>query len=101
MSAHALGPWSIHEWQMYDTDGALDACGAQVVDANGCMISAGHMEGESEEGIANTRLIAAAPDLLKALAMFVHPYQQGCKLTEMERMDFAKAAIVKATGETK
>lgn len=44
------------------------------------------------------RLIAAAPDLLAALKTFVHPYQQDCRLTDMERMDAARAAIARATG---
>ena len=47
---------------------------------------------------ANARLIAAAPELLGALMMFVWPYQEQNRNTDTERQEIARAAIAKAIG---
>lgn len=59
-------------------------------------IALGNSTAEAE---ANARLIAAAPQMLEALRMFVHPYQEGNRNTETERQEIGRAAILKATGE--
>ena len=57
---------------------------------------------EDDEVDANARLIAAAPDLLEALQSIVDmdvAYQRGPKVEDA--VEVARAAIAKATGETK
>jgi hypothetical protein len=51
--------------------------------------------GTADEGKANTRLIAASPDLLEALRDMVSDRNQLSEAT----VSFAKAAIAKATGK--
>lgn len=51
-----------------------------------------------QEDIANTRLIAAAPDLLAALKLFVTQYEGGADRECRPEMAAARAAIAKATG---
>jgi hypothetical protein len=52
------------------------------------------------EAVANARLIAAAPDLLEALESLVANLAEGDFISET-RIDTARAAITKATGEVK
>lgn len=90
------GPWEFE---------AGDAGSFEIfIDPNdiGCYMviaARGPHEKRAEEMRANARLIAAAPDLLEALMTFVFPYQEGCRLSETERQEKARAAIRKATGE--
>ena len=51
----------------------------------------------SEEGAANARLIAAAPDLLDELETLVR-YAQGADIPPNVAVDRARAAIAKAAG---
>ena len=53
----------------------------------------------SEETKANAYLIAAAPDLLEALQRLVANLDEG-DFISTTRIDEARAAIAKATGET-
>lgn len=48
---------------------------------------------------ANARLIAAAPDLVEALMLFVWPYQENSGHTEHERVEKARKALSKALGD--
>jgi hypothetical protein len=47
---------------------------------------------------ANAHLIAAAPELLEALKLFVWPHQEGSRHTDTERQEIGRAVISKATG---
>lgn len=67
MSAHSPAPWAIRQWNAYDKDGALDACGHWVADANGSSIQVMTGESANEQEEADMRLVAAAPTLLMAL----------------------------------
>ena len=60
----------------------------------------------TEEYAANTRLVAAAPDLLAALQSLVKIYDSGSSIfytteTKQRALDKAKVAIDKALGEAK
>lgn len=52
-----------------------------------------------EEDLPNARLIAAAPDLLSALELMVYMIEEMTPELTGRVYEFAKAAIVKATGE--
>jgi hypothetical protein len=115
---HTPGPWSLKDWTAHDQHGAIEACGTQVVDANGHLVSAATVEDPSEGEEANARLIAAAPELLEALkearrAIGMHNAPNDCyatgPLTGNEYRDLVEcpacsaiamydAAIAKATG---
>ena len=64
--AHAPGPWINHE----DIGATYDANGNVVMTAG-----AGCPGEEGEEGRANARLIAAAPELLEACEEFVEMFK--------------------------
>ena len=82
---HTIGPWKISK----DKNDIENAMGTGV-----CALYA------DETAEANARLIAAAPDLLKALKMFVEEVQEDNQdASLMEAFIKAKAAIVKAEGE--
>jgi len=99
---HSPGPWSVKDWASHDKDGALEACGAQVVDADGHMVSACTIEGATETEEANAHLIAAAPELLATahdfdealteLGLHCECGRDNCRTTRLRR------AIAKATG---
>ena len=96
----APGPWRLHEWTSHDIHGAIEACGMQVVDADGRMVSAGAMECPSIEEEANLSLIAAAPELLEALQGLIDAHavpSSACK--ERPAYNAARKAISKALGE--
>lgn len=98
---HTAGPWSI--WNFNDDPRHIavgpEAGGIAVADvvasnAHGCYTA------ETEaQGMVNARLIAAAPDMLEAL----HLYLMDCELEKLEHnsdtYEAARAAIAKAKGE--
>ncbi len=53
---------------------------------------------DSDEGVANAHLIAAAPDLYAALAEIMHMRSTAAGVTR-EAADRARAALAKARGE--
>lgn len=97
---HSPGPWKLQAWEALDQDGAIEACGSQVVDANGCMIAACTIEGSTEMEEADARLIAAAPDLLEALKLIAAEAAEGAgSIGPAGWMGaIARVAIAKATG---
>lgn len=105
MSAkHTPGPWTVGDKNGYRANSVLAGDNA-VADVYGLPLHQ-HIGKFTEcEGLANARLIAAAPDLLEALTALVtfndaplndrRPEGYGALLAS------ARAAIAKATGETK
>lgn len=87
MSKHTEGPWEI------DTYGNLKV-GKDYVRFTGLCLSSG------QEAYANTRLIAAAPELLEALKYMLAVCPAIDEIGEEARLE-ARAAIAKAIGETK
>lgn len=92
MVKHTPGPWEVRT--VDGSIGSIDAvCGIQVAQAQEISVldrNTGH-----HQRLANTRLIAAAPELLEALTAFV----RNPGLTETERQQLAITAFTKATGE--
>lgn len=84
MSAHTPGPWIA-------ASARSSVVGLPIVASCGYAIANSHQPGD--EGLANARLIAAAPDLLVAL-------QGVLRVADRKTDEFAaaRAAIAKATG---
>lgn len=93
MSKHSPGPWGIkftpdnyrHRWSI-SSSGGFSLC---YGDGWGCEFT--------EEGDANARLIAAAPDLLEALIDSVCALE--CCGKDYPAAEKARAAIAKARGD--
>lgn len=86
MSKHTPGPWH-HE---IDTVFIRDGVSVQPVTH--------HMD---SQGMADARLIAAAPDLLEALEAMLLGWETGRGYSDAEnQIGKARAAIIKATGGT-
>jgi hypothetical protein len=83
------GPWDLDEG---DKSTVYELETSELV----AEVDRGRSAGETE---ANGRLIAAAPDLLEALKVFVWPYQEGHGLDDTERQKLGRAAIAKAEGK--
>lgn len=69
MSKHTPGPWGQDKWGSLQTEGGQDVLLRGIT-----TISAGSDE-RIAEAEANTRLIAAAPELLEALEKAVEPLE--------------------------
>ena len=95
MSAkHTPGPWLIAD---SDLVYALhEHKGRQVNRFSAAIDHYPSQGGTADEGKANARLIAAAPDLLEALAGIIKDYWLDIPLW---RVKAARVAIAKATGE--
>lgn len=93
MTARTHGPWSVESWSTHDSDGALEFCGFQVVDAQSHSVDTCTLEDESE---AHLYIIAAAPDLLAAAQLAL---AECCDLIATPAGDALQAAITKATGQ--
>lgn len=85
---HTPGPWQ------HDTGPSLSGRYHVVNDANGDMVCECY-EGADRDRETNARLIAAAPDMLKALDDLVNSFE---KHRPKEYWDAARAAIAKARG---
>lgn len=108
MSKHSQGPWRLENWTVHDQDGALEACGYQVVDAGGHALSTFITEGATESEEADICLMAAAPELLAALQEIASEYRKVLQETLAPQhqkyidtnspvLKQARAAIAKAT----
>ncbi len=103
---HTPGPWDQHI--RLDTDDRSDPRGCYLAigsDAWGefakVVVRMSHKDEDSQMGLANARLISAAPDLLEVLEALVSTLSANDEdgLTEFaEPMVAARAAIAKARG---
>ncbi|HGJ9326842.1 hypothetical protein [Pseudomonas aeruginosa] len=89
MSKHTPGPWGQDKWGSLQTEGGQDVLLRGIT-----TISAGSDE-RIAEAEANTRLIAAAPELLEALQVCIEQITALCSADDVP--DQARAAIAKAT----
>ena len=110
MSKHTQGEWvAVGGWVELDDETRADICSV-----NPCDFGQRSFGRDDDEMCANARLIAAAPDLLEALQALVNGSlldRSGNRdddgLSDAEhpslkhRVIAARAAIAKATGETK
>lgn len=91
MTKHTPGPWHVVEGKL--TKSALE------VHANSRAICELWRRGNAKTELANARLMAAAPDLLRVLVQL----EQACADEGVQGMDSllaaARAAIATATGE--
>jgi len=96
MSKHTKGPWAISKnlswsendrgWTVFKRgEGHIATVSPRIADDSG---------NASEEGLANARLIAAAPELLEALQFVMVAHGEQLDLAFQQ----AQAAIAKATG---
>ena len=90
MSKHTHGPWVFDEQGNISKGDSPDSMPLATT-------FFGYLDFGQYPRDANARLIAAAPELLEALMCFVDNEQ--FRLTERQRLDKARAAIAKATGE--
>jgi|SRR5690606_8596504 len=100
---HTPGPWQV-------SAGAVDNPRLIVENDLGlpvCAMSLRGVQGDINKMEANARLIAAAPELLVALEQLVSDYERGIHVEfggspwlkeKLEELDYARAAIAKATG---
>lgn len=86
---HTPGPWSV------DQDGVYAANGEQL----GVVFSVKSSPNWWSEGVANTNLIASAPELLEALEALVNSVEFRIDDPRSKLRDAAKLAITKAKGE--
>lgn len=101
---HTPGPWEFGRSDMATlVDGVQSKwiyAGEQYV-----AVASGHIDGDWKQVIANARLIASAPDLLKALVMIRdwddYNYQNKLDMIPITIRLFIEEAIRKATGEQK
>ena len=109
MSAHTPGPWSVVYYDAGDKDEWNDCPSIQAPEDQDCAVVhwAGFKQrywksanGDQRQIDANARLIAAAPDLLEALKVLHARYLLIIGNEGPEALQ-ARAAIAKATGETK
>lgn len=125
--SHTPGPWTVEEEWYSDAFPVVDARGFQIVEAQDMPILLGYterlgighwaekpgeayLELDSDEVLANARLIAAAPELLAALKPFAEePISDDAychrgvvpkgECIRCSRIIAARAAIQKAKGE--
>ena len=102
MSAHTPGPWYFDEDDRAvgpASNKSIGVCSIMLADGNAARYHFG------EQSIANANLIAAAPDLLEALQLFVNSMRSpptGPNMTHEFDIGKAERAIAKAlTGESK
>ncbi len=91
---HTPGPWlQVGAWVEVERDDIPDICTCNPRD-----IGQDHLKWNWKTVHANARLIAAAPDLLEALKDVLPELES---IGPLEKFERARAAIAKATGETK
>lgn len=95
---HTPGPWKAIAYQGHAATSIISDHAEQTIQIAECSGFGRH----SNECLADARLIAAAPDLVEALAPFVarNSSEETITITvRTEDVTRARAAIAKATGE--
>ena len=109
MSKHTPGPWSVGATRHYKCSGGAEvAIHYGPAESMGNCIAHAYGHGPSGDAEADARLIAAAPELLEALRGMMDAYADLCDDVtpsyqtyerRKARVDAARVAIAKATGE--
>ena len=90
MSKFTPGPWTLREYTARDSFGwVVRISSGQEIDINAF----------SDESEGNARLIASAPELLKALELLLAEHREFCDGGALPAEDVAREAIRKAKGE--
>ena len=100
-TAHTPGPWTVTGPGPYDPESRVALTVEQDSPTRRQVALVGNAPATMtrEEAEANARLIAAAPDLLKALqTLWDEPYEVLHQLLNDDDWDLVDAAIKKATG---
>lgn len=93
---HTPGPWNLHKH-------AFACVTSEKMMVANCAVTTSNIEDLQPTQMANARLIAAAPDLLEAVAGLIRlseaiRHSVGLGKNQLERIERAKAAIAKAEG---
>lgn len=101
MSKHTPGPWKLHRIDsdtVFVTEDRI-ARGESIPGYNRKLVEMPHWSDDNyDEKMANTRLIAAAPELLEALKKVFEDYASPDWRNLSTNIDLMKAAIAKAEG---
>ena len=100
MSLHPV--WTQQDWQLSGTTVYavnLEGTNRFSAQVQGGWATDGRLRTDPEELAANARLIAAAPELLKALKIAVRQNSHDMMMTG-EELRVCESAIAKATGES-
>ena len=97
MSAHTPGPWAVVDRKLW---GASMAVMAAKKVATPVAWASRLCVGGDDEAHANAALIAAAPEMLKALKRFDCQDKGSCGEDEPDGLCFRCAAIAKAEGKS-
>ncbi len=95
---HTPGPWSVFDYKEGGLTVVSDTHGAYVAKCDGISATIG----SAEELMANARLIAAAPDLLRLLEDAIPYIEEGEQFNKPSCRGLSKAAraaIAMATGK--
>lgn len=87
MASHTPGPWNSDDWGKISADD-----GRAVAFAAGARVDVADVESRNGEASANARLIAAAPDMYRALRVMARHHSAS------PHIGLARAAIAKAEG---
>lgn len=105
-AAHTEGPWAIgmrggaNSNLVYTYDGATPHQDTPICSVFGLYMHCDINEQKDCEGMANARLIAAAPEMLEALRDIYNDLKQGAIPNHNDEWwDRARSAIARATGE--
>lgn len=103
---HTPGPWHMEDNSHRDADGNLELCvlyvmgpeswvgGQFLAQVNGVSVGPAH-----EEALANAKLIAAAPEMLKALLIAGAHLETDLEDADaVHALEAVRAAIIEATG---
>lgn len=93
MNKHTPGPWNATKFN--PVTGDIDDCYLYV--EPGIAVIERNVRGRDQHDTANSRLLAAAPDLLEALSEIINDGGKFVMTNETHRK--ARAAIAKARGE--
>lgn len=108
MRKHTPGPWKVDEWSVYSTSAkSEDGKSHSYFTVAKCAATCGsliHRSIARDEVDANTRLIAAAPEMLEALKRVIDDMRCACEPGDGPPEDcgicYAKHAIAKAEGKS-
>lgn len=102
-ASHTPAPWTAEISDLLGMIVYAEPCQSMIAALNATGAEGAAYDADVERQAANARLIAAAPDLLAALCGAVSLIEEtdwtAFSLSDRAKLDAARAAIAKATGE--